>query len=429
MDLSEINIDNHPCFNKGSCSSFGRVHLPVAPRCNVSCNFCNRKFDCVNESRPGVTSGILTPKQALAYTDKVLKRSNKISVVGIAGPGDPFANSKETLETLTLVREHYPNTILCVATNGLDLLPHIPRLAELKVSHVTVTVNAVDPAIATQVYAWARASKKVYRGLAMGEMIVERQLAVLKSLREHGIIAKVNSIIMPGINDHHIEEIAKVAAEHGAELMNCIPMIPVEGTPFEPLGEPDAKTVARVRLQSGAHVRQMLHCARCRADAVGPIGEGVAEEFKELLENAQKPDLAEVADRPYVAIASLEGALVNQHLGEAARFLIFEKNTETDSGYKYKEFRRAPQPGGGDSRWAALATALGDCKAVVVNAAGGKPKRLLIDNGLPVIEMEGMIEDALECVFNDQPIPKRLQREFKGCGKGVACKGTGTGCA
>ena len=47
-----MNLDDHPCFNKKSHRRFGRVHLPVAPRCNIQCKFCNRQFDCVNESRP-----------------------------------------------------------------------------------------------------------------------------------------------------------------------------------------------------------------------------------------------------------------------------------------------------------------------------------------------------------------------------------------
>jgi nitrogen fixation protein NifB len=141
-----MNLDNHPCFNKSAHKSYGRVHLPVAPRCNVQCKFCNRKFDCVNESRPGVTSGILTPYQAMIYLDKVFAEKKNISVVGNAGPGDPFANPDETLETLKRVRETCPDMLLCLATNGLNLAPHVDALAKLKVSHVTVTVNAVDPA-------------------------------------------------------------------------------------------------------------------------------------------------------------------------------------------------------------------------------------------------------------------------------------------
>lgn len=44
----------------------GRVHLPVAPECNIQCNFCNRLYDCANENRPGVTRRTFGPAEALA---------------------------------------------------------------------------------------------------------------------------------------------------------------------------------------------------------------------------------------------------------------------------------------------------------------------------------------------------------------------------
>ena len=61
-----MNLDNHPCFNKKSCKDFGRVHLPGAQAWNIQANFCKRKFDCVNEGRPGVSSSFLSPDQAMA---------------------------------------------------------------------------------------------------------------------------------------------------------------------------------------------------------------------------------------------------------------------------------------------------------------------------------------------------------------------------
>ncbi len=78
------------------------------PKCNILCNYCNRKFDCVNESRPGVTSSVLSPTQAIAYLERVLEAEPRITVAGIAGPGDPFANPKETLETIRLIRQRFP---------------------------------------------------------------------------------------------------------------------------------------------------------------------------------------------------------------------------------------------------------------------------------------------------------------------------------
>ena len=157
---TEIDFDNHPCFSKEAHKKYGRIHLPVAPRCNIQCNFCNRKYDCINESRPGVTSNVLTPGQAVAYLENVVARRPEISVVGIAGPGDPFANPEETMETLRLVRRKFPKLMLCVATNGMGILPYIDELAELQTSHVTITMTSITPEIGAKVYAWVRDGRR-----------------------------------------------------------------------------------------------------------------------------------------------------------------------------------------------------------------------------------------------------------------------------
>ena len=124
-----MDRQNHPCFSAGARHRSGRIHLPVAPKCNMQCNYCNRDFACVNESRPGVSSTILTPLAAADYLDAVLEKVKTIEVVGIAGPGDPFANASETLETLRLVRERHPDMMLCLATNGLELAAHAEDIA------------------------------------------------------------------------------------------------------------------------------------------------------------------------------------------------------------------------------------------------------------------------------------------------------------
>ncbi|MBB4577305.1 hypothetical protein GGI59_005559 [Rhizobium lentis] len=57
-------IKNHPCYSEEAHHYFARMHVAVAPACNIQCNYCNRKYDCANESRPGVVSEKLTPDQA-----------------------------------------------------------------------------------------------------------------------------------------------------------------------------------------------------------------------------------------------------------------------------------------------------------------------------------------------------------------------------
>ena len=286
----ELDFSHHPCFSKDAHNTYGRVHLPVAPRCNIQCNFCNRKFDCVNETRPGVTSSVLKPQQAIAYLDEVLRIRPEIAVMGIAGPGDPFANPEETMETLRLTRERFPELMLCLATNGLGIGPYIDELGALKVSHVTITINAVDPKIGAKVYAWIRDGKRPVHGEEAARLLLERQLAAIRELKARNIVVKVNSIVIPGINDAHIPEVARVVAELGADIQNCMPLLPVAGTPFEELGTPDAKTTMRVRLLSGDHLPQMSHCARCRADSLGFIGEKMsAEQMERLNRFARRP--------------------------------------------------------------------------------------------------------------------------------------------
>jgi nitrogen fixation protein NifB len=423
-----IDFSKHPCFSKEAHHKFGRIHLPVAPRCNIQCNFCNRRFDCMNESRPGVTSSVLKPRQAVDYLSEVVSKRPEITVMGIAGPGDPFANPEETMETLRLTRERFPEMMLCLASNGLGIGPHIEELAALKVSHVTITITAVDPAIGAKIYAWLRNGKSPMRGVEAAQLLIKRQLSAVRELKAQNMVVKINSIIIPGINDHHIAEIARTVSEMGVDIMNCMPLMPVAGAVFEDLPAPDNTMTARVRLQSGRHIPQMSHCARCRADAVGLVNEKMSNEQMETLERFARSTLDAGKSRPYIAVASREGALVNMHLGEAARVLIFAQDPTTASGFKFVEMRRSPDPGNGNQRWQELADLLHDCRAFLVNAAGPSPKQSLESRGIEVVEMEGLIEEGLSAVFSGQPLPPTLKRRFTGCSSGVSCRGTGTGC-
>lgn len=422
-----LDFSKHPCFSKDAHHKHGRIHLPVAPRCNLQCNFCNRKFDCMNESRPGVTSAVLSPTQASDYLDVMMKRVPNLSVVGIAGPGDPFANSVETMATLSDVRRKHPKMMLCVATNGLGVGPHVENLAALQVSHVTLTVNAVDPEIGARIYAWIRDGRRPMRGLDAAKLLLDRQLDAIVRLKEAGVVVKINSIIIPGINDQHIEAIATKMAELKVDIMNSMAFLPVAGAEFEAIAPPDSLLVASTRLKAGRHVAQMSHCARCRADAVGLINEKMTEENLITLQEFARPGVKPTDARPYIAVASHEGMLVNQHLGEAARVIVFKEDKSTPSGFKFHEVRKTPEPGAGPARWAELADVLHDCKALLVSAAGPQPKRALEEKGVSVVEMEGLIEEGLSAIFAGKPIPASLSRRFTSCGSG--CKGTGTGCA
>ena len=421
-----LSIERHPCFNDRSRHTFGRIHLPVAPKCNIQCNYCNRKFDCLNENRPGVTSRVLTPHQALHYLDRALELSPNISVVGIAGPGDPFANPEETMETLRLVRQKYPDMLLCVATNGLNVLPYIEELAELGVSHVTLTINAVQPETGAEIYAWVRHRKKVYRDSKAAELLLDNQLEALRMLKQKGVTAKVNSIIIPGINDRHVIEVAKTVAELGADIFNALPYYNTEETLFENIPEPHPELVTAIQEKTAQYLPQMKHCARCRADAIGIIGQENNDEIMKQLKEAAELPRKPGENRPYVAVASMEGVLINQHLGEADRFLIYGMEKSNSRPFLV-ESRPAPPPGGGTMRWEAVASLLLDCRALLVNGAGESPKKVLNGSGMEIYTLDGLIEEGVSGVFTGKDM-SRMTRISQMHACKTNCSGTGSGC-
>jgi nitrogen fixation protein NifB len=418
---NRMDLTAHPCFDNAARLKYARVHLPVAPKCNVQCNFCDRRFDCANESRPGVTSALLNPEQAARYVDDVVLRDASIRVVGIAGPGDPLAQAPKTLETLRLVRERYPEMLLCVATNGLALPENAEALADLHVSHVTVTVCAVDPDIGGKIYKWVKDGNDILRGREAGERILKAQRAGIAALVKSGVMVKINSILVPGVNDHHIEDVAREMASLGAARFNCLPMRPVPTTPFGNLEEPSKDTVHKLRALCGQYLPQMEHCSRCRADAVGRIGHVPSEEQLVLL---RKHASTVTNDRPYIAAASEEGLLVNQHLGEAKYLWIFGRRGD---GFILVDKREAPTEGSGATRWNELAHLLSDCRALLVSAAGGSPRRLLDASGIQTHQTDGLIEEALDAVYQNRALSKARTGAFR-CGKGANCGGNGLGC-
>ena len=422
MNISR-DLSRHPCFNAEAKGSYGRVHLPVAPQCNIRCNYCNRKYDCVNESRPGVTSAVLSPVQAARYVEKILEREPRISVAGIAGPGDPFANPEETLATMRLIKERFPHILLCLSTNGLGIGGYLDDVAEIGVSHVTITVNAVDPQIGQKIYSWVRDAKVIYRGLRGAELMLDRQIAAIKGLKKRGITVKVNTIVVPSINDHHVEEVARTMAGLGVDLLNCMAMHPNSDTPFEDIEEPGKQMMEEIQAKAERYLPQMRHCTRCRADAVGLLGEDRTEELRGCLSECagHSPDQA---SRPYVAVATMEGILVNQHLGEAYRLQIWSK---TEDGFHCVGEREAPEPGGGILRWKQLAETLKDCRAVLVAGIGESPADVLTKAGIEPIEISGFIEPALEAVYSGRGLNEFKMRR-RGCGQGAGCSGTGDGC-
>jgi len=266
------NIQGHPCFG-GNHHVNGRMHLAVAPRCNIKCGYCTRRHDCANESRPGVTSRLLTPIEALEKVREVVSSPilcPMITVVGIAGPGDPLANG-ETFTTFRLIGEEFPHLMKCLSTNGLLLPEKIHELDALGLHSLTVTLNTLDPSVGARIYGCIRYHGKRFSDVEAARILIANQLDGIRLAADYGMTIKVNTVFIPGFNDEQIPLIARKVKDLGATVMNVMPIIPQAG--FSGVTPPTPEELAAVRKATESIIGQFRHCRQCRADAVGLIGE------------------------------------------------------------------------------------------------------------------------------------------------------------
>lgn len=268
--------DEHPCYNEQARRDRGRIHLPVAPACNLGCRYCERAIGPRAQSRkgPGTAAQVLSPQEALSLVARVAAEG-WLSVVGIAGPGEPLANP-QTFETLRLVHRQHRELLLCVSTNGLLLTEKLQELRECGVTALSVTINAVRRATAERLYQWAYLHGRRERGYIAALPVLERQWVGLAAATGAGLLVKVNSVLVPGVNEEELVEVARRAGKLGVARHNIMPLLPrglMRGYPF-----PDPRLVERVRAECEPYLTQFRGCQQCQADVVAPptsLTEGV----------------------------------------------------------------------------------------------------------------------------------------------------------
>ena len=366
-------IKDHPCYSEDAHHYFARMHVAVAPACNIQCHYCNRKYDCSNESRPGVVSEKLTPEEALRKVLAVAAVVPQLSVLGIAGPGDALANAANTFRTFELAAKALPHLKLCLSTNGLAVPDHVDTIAAFNIEHVTMTINMVDPEVGMRIYPWVFFNHKRWEGRDAARILHERQMEGLEALTSRGILVKVNSVLIPGINDDHLAEVNDAVRARGAFLHNIMPLIsdPAHGTHYGLSGQrgPTPAELKAMQDRLGDGAKLMKHCRQCRADAVGLLGEDRGAEFtldtlgetpvfdpgareiylsvveRERADRQRAKELAEMAlnevtaETPLlVAVATKGGGRINLHFGHATEFQIYEVDSR---GARFAGHRRA----------------------------------------------------------------------------------------
>lgn len=439
-------VKDHPCYAEEAHHYFARMHVAVAPACNIQCNYCNRKYDCANESRPGVVSERVTPEEALRKVVTVANNVPQLSVLGIAGPGDACHDWHRTKATFELIRAEIPDLKLCLSTNGLALPDRVDDIAALDIDHVTITINMVDPEIGAKIYPWIFYNHKRWTGVEASKILHERQMRGLEMLTERGILAKINSVMIPGINDDHLVEVNREVMKRGAFLHNVMPLIsaPEHGTHFGLTGQrgPTPAELKALQDRLGGDAKLMRHCRQCRADAVGLLGEdrGQAftldrlpdapvydpaprETYREVVARERGDHVAAKAEaaltvaevdaaRPMLfAVASQGGGRVNQHFGHAEEFMIYEADA---AGIRFVGHRKVSFYclGGFGSERSLETTirALEGIDMVLCAKIGDCPRETLEAAGLEVTDAvaEEYIEAAIARVYAERHSRRRI---------------------
>jgi nitrogen fixation protein NifB len=302
----------------------------------------------------------------------------------------------------------------------------VDTISRFNVDHVTITINMVDPEVGARIYPWVYFNHKRYKGVEAARLLSERQLRGLEMLTERGILCKVNSVMIPGVNDDHLVEVNRAVKSRGAFLHNIMPLIsePEHGTYFGLNGQrgPTAQELKKLQDRCAGEMNMMRHCRQCRADAVGLLGEDRSAEFSTAAlagkavsydaearqayqavveqERAARRSAREEAIREtmgssaeaagdlaiLLAVATKGGGRINQHFGHAKEFQVYEVSA---SGAKFVGHRRVDlycQGGYGEEEALdGVIKAIADCAAVLVAKIGHCPQEQLQQAGIEAV--------------------------------------------
>lgn len=314
----------------------------------------------------------------------------------------------------------------------------------------------MDPEVGAKIYPWIFWKNRRIKGRKGVEILIEQQQKGLDVLVERGILVKVNSVMIPGVNDEHLEEVSRVVKAKGAFLHNVMPFIAgaEHGTFYGVMGQrgPTHRELQSLQDKCAGDMNMMRHCRQCRADAIGMLGEDRGSEFTmdkvELMEvdyeasmkrraeyhatveanrDAQKKrsggafvSLSSIKTkkketRPVLmAVATAGGGIINQHFGHAREFLVYEASM-TD--VRFIGHRKVDLYCSGGDTCGDAETTLGNiirtlegCEAVLCSKIGYEPWDLLESAGIQPNGEHAMepIEDAVAAVYAEMVKSGRL---------------------
>ncbi len=254
----------------------------------------------------------------------------------------------------------------------------------------------------------------------------------MELLAQQGVLVKVNSVMIPGVNDHHLPEVSRTVKALGATLHNVTPLIIAPGSQYERDGRkaPRPKELHNLQEVLGREgMKVMRHCRQCRADAIGLLGQDRNQDFilEKMDENPvineqaralfqreldakirQRVKAKELRQNSFqqgqhttkVAVATRGGDKVNQHFGHATEFMVYETDGISVKLLGIRKIQaychgKADCNGDKNATLQEIISILQDCQILLCSGIGDVPRASLNKAGVLPLVRKGEIQDAI----------------------------------
>jgi nitrogen fixation protein NifB len=210
-------LQEHSCSEKVVHFKFSRLNLCLDSESNVGCNYCDSTIDTSIKAS--------SAEDAIERIRDAAHKDPRLRVIEISAVGDALTTDA-TFRVLRMIKAEFPYFTRGVKTNGLLLPRKLRRLRDLGVSAVTVTVNAVDSEVGSELYSYVRLNGKKLRGADAFEVLSINQLEGIRNAVDAGLMVKVKAACIRGVNSEHLVDVARTVRTLGAYEINVESAVP-----------------------------------------------------------------------------------------------------------------------------------------------------------------------------------------------------------
>ncbi len=395
-DSNQQNVCRHPCFNNYDFHN-AIIHLPVASKYNVSSKYDRQGNLCFTAKTP--ENAVLSPYDAYERFLEAKKSIKNLTVAAIAGPGEALADFDAVRETLRLIRQASPATILCLSTNGLMLPVYANHLISLGVNYVTVTMPTIYPDTGAKIYDCVTYMGNHYYGIEGANILIQNQISGLHYLASRDVSVRINIEVIEDVNENEIEDIVMMAKECGCKMTNLLRKPSrTEDTDNGPETYSNDE-ISGLRRKCEAILNQSYFCKPCSPDTIETLNNRIPLTYKDYMDYLKKDNSVTEQARYRFAVCSKNGKLIDQHFGHATKFYIYDY---FDGRVSFVETRPIDQYCQGSKEEKAagriykLIKAIEDCNCIVCMRIGVCPSNALKEKRIDIYTTYNLIEDGLK---------------------------------